>query len=458
MSNKRSKEFELMKIFFKKTNNLCLKVDSKNNRYLYSKNIKIPFNKILGKSGTSRDGEVYEIEINDIKIAMKIIPLKEQYLNSEISIMNQLNYLVLGDNSPHFNLIYHNIDCNHNGEYKFKNENITGIINEIEVMNSYNEQITKLHYKLSKFSSAITEEKFNNFTNFPKSYQKLNHILNLIKKDSNNHLNNYKKYKTNSLIIFSELSDIDLNTYITKLNKKKNHNDLFISIFKQIVVSLRTMHLKEKIIHLDLHSGNIFLNYIKTPGYWEYKSSKKNEPAIYIKNEGVQVRIADFGRSFFIGSKTRNNKIEIFSKLYKQLKRFFPLHYSDPKIDTFDKFYKMAKVYDLNLWIYTFDLWRIFSSINNTINKNDINLNSQVVEVIGRIIDMAQLLLTTINLYDISKDIKNTNKRSKDKKSVHGFEEFVYQNYLVDLIFDEKFEEKGIKKKNIINKNPYLFI
>ena len=97
--------------------------------------------------------------------------------------MNLLNIFVINNVSPHFNLIYYGTECNHDGKYLYSNQNIKGIIDELEIINLYNETITKILYQLSKFSSSIIEDKFNNFNNFPKSYEKVNHILNLIKKE-----------------------------------------------------------------------------------------------------------------------------------------------------------------------------------------------------------------------------------------------------------------------------------
>jgi hypothetical protein len=467
MSNNRNSDFEKIKNFFKNSKNkdLCIKIENKK-RYLLNKNIKIEFNKILGKSINSRDGEVYEIEILGKKIALKIVPYKISYSNTEINIMNQLNYLVLKGESPHFNLIYHNNDCNHEGNYVYKNTNIHGIVNEIDIMELYNDNINKIIYQLSKYSNVITDDKFNNFTAFPKSYQKLNHILKLIKNDSNTHLNNYKKYKKNSILIFSELSDIDLNTFLTNLKKNKDHTNLITSILKQIILALRILHLKEEIIHLDLHSGNVFLNKETTNGYWEYKSTKNNEPSVKIKNEGVQVRIADFGRSYSISKKNIDN-ISVYKHLYKQLKRFFPLHYSDDDINNFESFYKLINKKDINNWIVYFDIWRIFSSINNTINKNDITISNDLVTDINEILNISQIVLTTIN-FAIPYWDKNKNKNKKNIKnkeilklsSVSAFNKSMYDNFSNDYIFNEKYniKEKELSKLKQINKVKYILI
>lgn len=461
MSNNRSSDFEKIKNFFKNNNkDLCIKIENKK-RYIFNKNINIEFNKILGKSINSRDGEVYEINIDGKKVALKIVPLKENYSNTEINIMNQLNYLVLKGICPHFNLIYNNTTCSHGGKYVYKNTNINGIVNEIDIMNSYNENITKILYQLSKYSNVITEDKFNNFTAFPKSYEKLNHILNLIKNDSNTHLNNYKKYKKNSLLIFTELSDIDLNTFLSSLKKKKNHSNLIRSILKQILLALRVLHLKEEIIHLDLHSGNVFLNKETINGYWEYKHVKNGEPSIKIKNEGVQVRIADFGRSYSISKKNIDN-ISVYKQLYKQLKRFFPLHYSEKEINTFELFYKLTNKKDINYWIIFFDIWRIFSSVNNTINKNDIQISDELANDINEIINISQLVLTTLQFLVKfpEKEKKLLTKEQLKKNTVTAFNKTMYDSFYTEYIFSDKYNlsEKEITKLKQINKIKYVLI
>jgi hypothetical protein len=458
MTNIRNLEFEKLKNFFKNNNSkdLCIKFENKK-RVLFNKKYNIVFQNILGKSDSSRDGEVYEIIIANINIAMKIIPLKAIYSNNEINIMNQLNYLVLNNICPHFNLIYHNTSCKHSGNYKFKNKNINSIVNEIDIMKNYNDNISKIIFELSKYSNVITEEKFNTFTSFPKSYDKILKALNLIKKDANHHLLNYKKYNINSLLIFTELSSYDLNTYLSNLTKKKNHTNLISSILKQIIISLRVMHIKEKIIHLDLHSGNIFLNLNDSKGYWSYKQQGAKGETYNIKNEGVHVRIADFGRSYILNSKNSNNK-DIYLKLYKQLKRFFPIHYSDDQyLSSFEIFYKYISKNDMNFWINYFDIWRIFSSINNTINKNEILISKNLINDINEVINISQLILTTINYsIPVFKNEKSSNKTA----TLDSFNRSMYDNFYSDYIFNEKYEmnEKVLNKLKSINKKPYLFV
>lgn len=209
-----------------------------------------------------------------------------------------------------------------------------------------------------------------------------------------------------------------------------------------------------------MHSGNVFLNKETTNGYWNYKPNKNNESPIKIKNEGVQVRIADFGRSHSISSKNIDN-ISVYKQLYKQLKRFFPLHYSEKDISNFDSFYKLINKKELNYWIIYFDVWRIFSSINNTINKNDIKISDDLSNDINEIINISQLVLTTINfaIPFWNKNKKKTNKQV-DKQNLSAFNKSMYDNFYTDYIFNEKYNiiDKELVKLKQINKINYLLI
>ena len=447
----------------KNTKKHCIITKKKQNYLFYSdknKNIYLKFNNLLGKSDTSRDGEVYDINIEGIKLAIKVIPFKKQYTNTEINIMKETSNFVENNICPNFNLLFYNFNCIHDNKYNYKNKNINKILDEYNDIKDYNDVINKILLELN--NKKIRDiSKYENFQNFPILNNKIyNYILKSIK-ETDNIINNYKLYNKNSIIILSELSDIDLNTYLSTLkNSKEDMSNIISSIIIQIVISLLVLHSKGRIIHMDLHTGNILLNKVNKDGYRHYKhsilksdsSQVTHDSEYFIKNEGYQVKIADFGRSYKI-SYSKDNK-ELLSKLLKQLKRFFPLWYNDISSEEFENILKEAHNLQLD-WTLQFDIWRIFSSIKNTIYKNNIIINSELSEYFSLIIQIFenQMISMSSSIYLTNKDVKNKLRKTVLK----GNNLEIYYELLLKVTKDILLKDmKKITDKNLLlNKKVY---
>ena len=450
----------------KKTKKHCI-ITKKKQNYLYyidkNKNIYLKFNNLLGKSDTSRDGEVYDINIEGINLAIKIIPLKKQYTNTEINIMKETSNFVENNICPNFNLLYYSFSCSHDNKYNYKNKNIKQVLNEYNDIKDYNTAINKVLIILND-TKINDNSKYENFQNFPALNNKIyNSILKSIK-ETDTIINNYKLYNKDSIIILSELSDIDLNTYLSNFkNSKKNMSDIITSFIIQIIISLLVLHSKGRIIHMDLHTGNILLNKVNKNGYWHYKhssfqsrNSNKTDGEYFIKNEGYQIKIADFGRSYKV-SYSKNNK-ELLSKLLKQLKRFFPLWYNDISSEDFENI--LQEVHESHLdWCFQFDIWRIFSSLKNTIHKNNIIINSELDEYFSLILQIFENQIISMSSSIYLTDTKNTKELQKTALQKNNLETYYYLTLSITKDNLLKNMKKITDKKLLLNKDAYnIFI
>jgi hypothetical protein len=465
MDNIRNNRKKTLKNIFKNSENLVIFTKDKTN-YLYNKKSNsssnenlIQFSKLLGKSNTSRDGEVYEIIINNIKCAIKIVPQKKIYNNNEIKIMETVSKFVENNICPNFNLFYTSFVCNHNSKYKFKNENIKNIINELNHIDTYNKTLIKVNNLLS--NSSLKFKDYKNFVNIPKYQSKIESLIKNLGTEMKSTLDNYKNYNKNSIVILSELSDIDLNTFLSNNKNKKNISNILTSLVHQIILSLRFLNHNKNILHLDLHTGNILLNKIRENGYWHYQDIVDNKEYAnhYVMNEGYQVKIADFGRSYIIDRNNSSNNDAALSKVFKQLVRFFPMWFGDETYDNFKKLLIKANNYkDIGNWCFYFDVWRILSSFYNSIEKNNIKIDSNLEEYFVNILQiMEQFIIQIISPLNTEKK-KNISNNKKNNNDVSLYEISIN---LFDMYFLNKKSsiEKKIKEKkiNIINKKIYKY-
>ena len=83
-----------------------------------------------------------------------------------------------------------------------------------------------------------------------------------------------------------------------------------------------------------------------------------------------------------------------------------------------------------------------FSSVNNTLNKNDVEISEKLSSDINEIINISQLVLTTIAFLITlpeknKKNIKDKEQLKKNKVSVSAFNKSMYDNFYTDYIFNE---------------------
>lgn len=339
--------------------NLCIKRD-KNNRYIFDtkKNTSIiKLVSILGTPEKSKDGESWKATILDkkkqIPLAIKIIPIKNLEFNKrEIEIMTILKKYIIDKGCPHFNLMYDNFICNHNKKYVFESKLIQEKINELEKMEEFNNSLENVEKKISEFEPKVYEV-------FIENYNILKKTIGNITGELKDKITSLKDYPVKSLIILNELADSDLATHINSYTSFEDDLDDILSIIYQILFGLLTLTQK-KIAHLDLHTGNIFINKLNKNIEINYKLEKDNYK-IVTKN---LAKISDFGRSYHF--KTFNDKIS--HQIYKELSRFFPIYYNIDDLKTKEIFTKNVKKIGPPFF-HVYDFWRIFKNINLSLEK-----------------------------------------------------------------------------------------
>jgi len=342
--------------------NLCIKRDSKNKRYIYDtkKDVSIiKLNNILGTPEKSKDGESWKAVILDkkkaINLAIKIIPIKNLEFNKrEIQIMDIIKKNILDKDCPHFNLMYDNFICNHNKKYIFESKLIQEKINELEKMVEFNNSLENVNKKISEYEPNVYEIFIENYNIFKKT-------IDTITGDLKEKILSLKDYPVKSLIILNELADTDLVTHINSYTSFEDDLDDILSIIYQIILgllALTNMH----IAHLDLHTGNIFINKLNKKVDINYKISKEYFK-ITTKNFA---KISDFGRSWYFSSININDKI--CHQVYKELSRFFPIYYNIEDLKTKDIFIKNIKKIGPKFF-HIYDFWRIFKNIILSLEK-----------------------------------------------------------------------------------------
>jgi len=98
-----------------------------------------------------------------------------------------------------------------------------------------------------------------------------------------------KDTKNGYLIIFNELLEGDLSTYL--YNIALNNYDLWLNAIEQIYMCIASLH-SVGFMHSDSHDGNFLYKKIHPGGYFHYKINEKN---YYIPNLGYIWVIWDFG-------------------------------------------------------------------------------------------------------------------------------------------------------------------
>jgi serine/threonine protein kinase len=231
----------------------------------------------------SKDGEVYSSALRyynksiDI-LAIKIVPLYSDRIKNEheIPILHKLTILCKTKQTrfPNIPLLYGYCITQVDERTIYRNQHI---INRIE--------------------SFIDQNK-----------------LKVIRNDKNKLLKEYNKvydakYGGTCNVIIVEKCHGTLATLIKSgaLNDK-----IMISIVAQILISLEYIHSTAKVLHLDLHLGNILYDYVPNNSYltYHYKSKK-----YIIPTYGYIIKIWDYGNSIFMNTlKSPVIKSTIFDK------------------------------------------------------------------------------------------------------------------------------------------------
>lgn len=342
--------------------NLCIKRDAKNNRYIYDtkKNTSIiKLVSILGTPEKSKDGESWKATILDkkkqIPLAIKVIPIKNLEFNKrEIEIMTILKKNIIDKGCPHFNLMYDNFICNHSKKYVFESKLIQEKINELEKMVEFNNSLENVEKKISEYEPSVYEV-------FIENYNVLKKTIGNITGELKDKITSLKDYPVKSLIILNELADSDLATHMNSYTSFEDDFDDILSIIYQILFGLFTLTEKH-IAHLDLHTGNIFINKLNKNIEINYKL-EKDYYKISTKN---LAKISDFGRSYHFETFNVNDKI--CHQIYKELSRFFPIYYNIDDLKTKEIFTKNVKKIGPPFF-HVYDFWRIFKNIILSLEK-----------------------------------------------------------------------------------------
>tara|TARA_A100001015_G_C15037168_1_gene737062 strand:- start:3688 stop:4233 length:546 start_codon:yes stop_codon:yes gene_type:complete len=176
-------------------------------------------------------------------------------------------------------------------------------------------------------------------------------------------------------------------------------------------------------------------------------------------NEGYQVKIADFGRSYIIDRNNASNNDAALSKIFKQLVRFFPMWFGEETYVNFKKLLIKANNYkDIGNWCFYFDVWRILSSFYNSIEKNNIKIDSNLEEYFVNILQiMEQFIIQIISpLNTEKKKIISNNKKNNNDVSLYEISINLFDMYFLNKksSIEKKIKEKKI---NIINKKIYKY-
>lgn len=100
------------------------------------------------------------------------------------------------------------------------------------------------------------------------------------------------------LLVLSEYNKYDFRTWLINLSKKKKTvtelENIWYNIIFQIVSVLYLLYKLYRLVHLDLHWGNLLVQTHAKGGYWTYRINGIN---YYLPNLGFTIKLWDFGKS-----------------------------------------------------------------------------------------------------------------------------------------------------------------
>jgi hypothetical protein len=228
---------------------------------------------IISRIGSpSTAGEVYKIEFEDLQFAAKVLPILNDVSfesnKNEIDIALRASELILQNESIYFPIVYHTDFCLETHFYKF---------------NGFQERSLRYQQFQSLYNSTNNQEIKNKITYYRKRFlypEKVKELLNLDIEISN---------KVTSNLLISELACCDLNWFLsntlycrssdTLSNISCCRSDVLLNLLNKIFLAIQDMQFKLKILHGDLHLGNILI----------IKSDNEYIPLIH-----------DFGRSRYL--------------------------------------------------------------------------------------------------------------------------------------------------------------
>ena len=203
----------------------------------------------------SQDAEIYELKINNISVAGKVIPITSDkefiQFNNELIIANICSKAVKEGKTSSFPIVYLSTECTKtllNKDSKF----LTPLLNYNKtkfIINSVKESV--VYNQLSKVDKKKWEVKIANTPNIDELLIAANNNFKL-------KLNFPEDLPSPSFIMISELMWGDFGQFI-----KQNHKIITLEIWNSLILNifkaLDYLHNSLNILHGDFHVGNILM-------------------------------------------------------------------------------------------------------------------------------------------------------------------------------------------------------
>lgn len=200
---------------------------------------------ILNRLGTpSMDGEVYLVEIDNVKIAAKIMPIQNyksvQKNNNEISIATYLSEAVKKGISPFFPIVYGSAQC----------ENTI-----FSTTSKFKEQTEK--HALIDYIRVRLKSKQKRFVALTKASGQLDTIEKIKLFASENGIDIPNNIPVTAYVMLSELAWGDIGDFFKKYGNKINH-EIWDKLLLQMLYAVNDLH-KLGVYHGDLHIHNLLI-------------------------------------------------------------------------------------------------------------------------------------------------------------------------------------------------------
>lgn len=216
--------------------------------------------KRIGSQSTM--AQVFKVDVDGVGIAAKLLPItnKDSISNNEKEIMiaTMASDLVKNKKSKYFPIVYDSILCEETHFYNDKGK-------------SYYEKSKRFQEYDFLLSLTTDEDKINKIMSYKKKFVDAEIAAKKVFPNRNIVLTG----KVKSHILFSELASCDLKYYLENYSVT---DEELLNIVKKVIKGIRDLHMKLKVVHNDLHLGNILITNL---------------------NHSIIPLIHDFGKSYF---------------------------------------------------------------------------------------------------------------------------------------------------------------
>lgn len=359
---------------------------------------------------------------NENKNDYGLAPWKEQY------IMKKINEIVCSRNFPNLPMIYFASYCSTVFGSLLGNENLKAHFVNKELLENFDWRVDNLKKELKVKGLS------------PSQRNKLKRKLKNVKNAKKNKRNvKFRDYSNAGLLLFSELSDMDLASWMRSRKTEHTIERLESALF-QICFALATLLHNFGIIHGDLHLSNVLVNLVnfgdgKNMKYMWYKTDDGTN--YYVPIYSAVFRVWDFGRSILADHDSIEELDRVCNKLFK-------LFVADPKKSESIQISKNIKNHtgaSLKLMALT-DLYRLFSSFGAELR----DYNNNAIGPFSKILNQ------------ISASLFDDFATGISSKKIASFEPKYDVDVLIVMLF-KKFRKKPKNAKMIHNpKKPILMM